>query len=253
MAGTPVFTEDLKKIRVTRPTRGSSFELGMNREVSKNAELDRIAVALLRSSVLKHDEIDEIAARKDLFLSVRRRVITESENQNSATKSLVIFRPRILSFAALAVIAAITVVSAVESVVNRTKQKAGSPAGVAQHDQKERQQQSPFIPPDPLRDERTGDQRATTVAYRPPRPRQERPQVQAIKATVREEPIEFYALADMNSVEPIAGGRVIRVDLPRASLVSLGVDVPLGNDKQLIKTDVLIGPDGVPRAIRVVE
>jgi hypothetical protein len=57
----------------------------------------------------------------------------------------------------------------------------------------------------------------------------------------------------MNSTEALRCGRVIRVDLPRASLISLGVNIPLENDKQIIKTDLLIGPDGVPRAIRLVE
>jgi hypothetical protein len=69
----------------------------------------------------------------------------------------------------------------------------------------------------------------------------------------QQQPIEFYALADMSSNESIAGGRVVRVDLPRASLVALGVNVPLDGDKQLIKADIVVGPDGVPRAIRVVE
>ena len=68
----------------------------------------------------------------------------------------------------------------------------------------------------------------------------------------QEPPQEFYALADMRPSD-IANGRVIRVDLPRASLVALGVNIPLDSDKQMIKTDLLVGPDGVPRAIRLVD
>jgi hypothetical protein len=65
---------------------------------------------------------------------------------------------------------------------------------------------------------------------------------------------EFYALADLHpSEEATRNGRIIRVELPRASLVALGVNLPLDSDKQMIKTDLLVGPDGVPRAIRLVD
>jgi hypothetical protein len=74
------------------------------------------------------------------------------------------------------------------------------------------------------------------------------------KQTV-EPAIEFYALPAVASSarEVAAGGRVVRVDLPRASLVALGVNVPLEVEQQTWKTDLLVGPDGVPRAIRLVE
>lgn len=69
-----------------------------------------------------------------------------------------------------------------------------------------------------------------------------------------EEQPQFFALAGLRPSEiAVDGSRIIRVELPRASLVTLGVNVALDSDKQLIKTDLLVGPDGVPRAIRLVE
>jgi hypothetical protein len=71
---------------------------------------------------------------------------------------------------------------------------------------------------------------------------------------LRDTPGEFYALADLHpSEEATRNGRIVRVELSRASLVALGVNIPLDSETQFVKTDLLIGPDGVPRAIRLVE
>ena len=53
--------------------------------------------------------------------------------------------------------------------------------------------------------------------------------------------------------ESTRGGRVVRVDVPRSTLFAMGFDVSLENDSPTIKADLLIGPDGVTRAVRLVE
>jgi hypothetical protein len=64
---------------------------------------------------------------------------------------------------------------------------------------------------------------------------------------------DFYYLSTAyDQDEPYSGGRVIRVDMPRSSLFALGVNVPLENGPDVVKADLLIGPDGTTRAIRVV-
>jgi hypothetical protein len=65
---------------------------------------------------------------------------------------------------------------------------------------------------------------------------------------------EFYAVSyagDPSETE--RGGRIIRVDMPRSALFAMGVNIPLENDAEVIKADLLVGNDGVTRAIRVVE
>lgn len=65
---------------------------------------------------------------------------------------------------------------------------------------------------------------------------------------------DFYALSyagDPNETQ--RGGRIVRVDVPRSTLFAMGVDVPLENESDTVKTDLLIGNDGVTRAIRVVK
>jgi hypothetical protein len=63
---------------------------------------------------------------------------------------------------------------------------------------------------------------------------------------------EFQALTyagDPN--EPGEGGRIVRVELSPASLFAMGVDVPVENETARIKTDLLIGADGVMKGVRV--
>ncbi|MEQ1763672.1 MAG: hypothetical protein ABL984_11050 [Pyrinomonadaceae bacterium] len=53
--------------------------------------------------------------------------------------------------------------------------------------------------------------------------------------------------------ESARGGRIVRVDVPRSTLFAMGFDVSLENDFPTVKADLLIGPDGVTRAVRLVE
>ncbi len=47
--------------------------------------------------------------------------------------------------------------------------------------------------------------------------------------------------------------QMLRVELPRSSLVALGLKPPLENEKGIIKTDLLVSSDGITRAIRLVK
>jgi len=64
----------------------------------------------------------------------------------------------------------------------------------------------------------------------------------------------FYAL-DYRGVsdEAVDGGRVVRLKVPRASLFAMGMNVPLENEAASVEADVVVGPDGVPHAIRLVD
>lgn len=65
---------------------------------------------------------------------------------------------------------------------------------------------------------------------------------------------QFVAVTHMgDGGESARGGRVVRVDVPRSTLFAMGFDVSLENDSPTVKADLLIGPDGVTRAVRLVE
>lgn len=75
-----------------------------------------------------------------------------------------------------------------------------------------------------------------------------------IPETKGQEAGEFYPLmsaGDLNDSEEKL--QVLRVELPRASLVALGLNLPVMNEETPIKTDLLVSSDGITRAIRLVK
>jgi hypothetical protein len=63
---------------------------------------------------------------------------------------------------------------------------------------------------------------------------------------------DFIPLAHGGSFAPGEGGQVLRVELPRSALVSFGLPMNVERAGERVKADVLMGEDGVARAIRFV-
>lgn len=85
-------------------------------------------------------------------------------------------------------------------------------------------------------------------------PRRKNPAV--VKRPTEIEPEgEFYALTPAGNPAGEAGEdlRIIRTELSRSSLFALGVNLPIENESEKIKTDLLVGADGVAKAIRFVK
>jgi hypothetical protein len=61
--------------------------------------------------------------------------------------------------------------------------------------------------------------------------------------------IPLTYLADATAVE---SGTVLRVELPPSALVTMGLPAPVERADSRVKADVVIGDDGVPRAVRFV-
>jgi hypothetical protein len=69
--------------------------------------------------------------------------------------------------------------------------------------------------------------------------------------TFHEPEDDFYAVSYTGDPSETGGGRIIRVELPRSALFAMGVNIPLENDSPTVKADLLVGRDGVTRAVRV--
>lgn len=70
--------------------------------------------------------------------------------------------------------------------------------------------------------------------------------------TRREIATDFLPLPQGYSLPMTEGGQVMRVQLPRTALGSFGLPVDFNRASELIKADVVIGNDGIARAIRFV-
>jgi hypothetical protein len=64
---------------------------------------------------------------------------------------------------------------------------------------------------------------------------------------------EFMPLGYVNPLNLQDGGQLVRVELPRSAMVSFGVPVNMDRYGERVKADVLVGADGLARAIRFVQ
>lgn len=213
----------------------------------ENKRLDEIARALVKADALSSREIDTITANPALFGSILEQV----GRTPAWSAPLRIFTVRALAayFASIALVAAfvLALIASRSKPVDVTHVQA--PESPSNHPGKT------FTEPDkvvssnlprtdaPPRIERITSK--TEVKFNRPK--------QTAAQQIRYDG-DFYALSyagDPNETE--RGGRIVRVDLPRSTLFAMGVDVPLENESGTVKADLLIGSDGVTRAIRVVK
>ncbi len=98
-----------------------------------------------------------------------------------------------------------------------------------------------------------GGMRFEKARYSPggeaPRPRRAK---RNVTPEAREITTDFLPLVEAESLASLESGQIVRVELPRQALVSFGL--PMNNERahEPVKADVLLGDDGLARAIRFV-
>ena len=210
-----------------------------------NKKLNEIGKRLVKADTLSTRELESIAANPALFDSIKRRIVLENAEPKVRGP---VFGSRLAGFAALTLVAGLAlgvVLLRSESglVADRQISAPAKNTDVRQFKQSDTvvQTERPLVEK-PIRAERISDK---------PNVRSARPK-QPVAQQVRYEG-DFYALSyagDPNETE--RGGRIVRVDISRSTLFAMGVDIPLENEAETVKADLLVGNDGVTRAIRVV-
>lgn len=75
-----------------------------------------------------------------------------------------------------------------------------------------------------------------------------------VRANVSSDPDSgFYPLPEAEGLPPVENATVIRVQMSVESLQSMGLDVNGDNSADPVEADVLVGQDGLARAVRFVE
>ncbi|HJQ71061.1 MAG TPA: hypothetical protein VKA70_18950 [Blastocatellia bacterium] len=135
-------------------------------------------------------------------------------------------------------------------------------------------QAQPAPAPAPIGPEKKSPERENSVAPASPRreaqnhfvanrPRRPSPRAEAVNAKDNakdkdsaagdyEITTDFIPLTHRGSLAELEGGQVLRVELPRSSLASFGLPMNLERAGERIKADVVVGNDGMARAIRFV-
>jgi len=63
---------------------------------------------------------------------------------------------------------------------------------------------------------------------------------------------DFFSVGDTSALSLADGGQLVRVELPRSALMRFGLPVNTDRTSDIVKADVLVGSDGIARAIRFV-
>jgi hypothetical protein len=224
-----------------------------------NKTVDAMGRRLVERDLLSADEIEEIIGMPDLFDKVNRR-IAAVENPVSESHRIGSRRwipAAVGSFASLAIVAVLAL-----TVIDRNKTVTTTPTVSQVHVPDAAPEVArPDVPPNPVvsklsagRAQISDDQgmRIEKASYQ--RPASSRvPNIRPRPASYKPE-AEFYPVAYTGDpAETAGGGRIIRVNLNRSALFALGVNMPLENDVATVKADLLVGTDGVTRAVRLVE
>jgi len=213
----------------------------------ENKKLDEIGKALVRSGATSSRDIEKIVANPALFDSIRQRIALESAKPVTKRSFL---RPGFAGFASVALIVATALAivvfksRSVEVVVVTPTPDIPTTVETKRFTEPDRIVDAGFRPGDGRMKAEKISARSNSRAYSRPKPAAQQARYEG----------DFYALSyagDPNETE--RGGRIVRVDLPRSTLFAMGVDIPLENEADTIKADLLVGTDGVTRAIRVVK
>lgn len=122
--------------------------------------------------------------------------------------------------------------------------------------------ETPIVPADPSgpADSIQPPHRAENNEPKRPTPRSvkrnsgtRKPEAQLANHATSEIATDFIPLRDMNTAALQDGGQIIRVRLRRSELLRFGFPVNMERYNENVKADVLVGVDGLARAIRFVQ
>lgn len=220
-----------------------------------NTELESISNAVFKSEPLTLAEIDQIVAKPELFSLIQKRIQNAPSITAPVPARVLPARRYVLAWSGIAMTFAAAAALAVLNINKEVPQKAPVQIAVLNQvpDIADPEVVRSEVPPQPITGKLSADR--TTKEDRlkvekaiftrtEPVTRPER----ASEPDTRFIPVSYTGDPDETS----AGGQVIRVEMKRSSLFALGVSIPLENDDEIVKADLLIGRDGVTRAIRVV-
>lgn len=236
----------------------------MNRKLS-DRQIDRIAETLLKDFAPDDGELDEIAESPKIWWNVRKSI--EAEKARREKSRFMFLRSPVLAFGALALVVFFGLailflnfrndspVAEKTPVQNTAEEIAEQPENSPPIDSK-----NPEIPknlnPVPERlaaktvepkakfavEKRTSESSAKQVN------KQSKKEISPSVA-VEETKTDFIALSYAANTE---GGQIVRVKVPSAMMVSLGVKANVENESELVQAEVVIGDDGLARAIRFI-
>lgn len=242
----------------------------MKKRDLQDEKLKIVERKLLRTGKLSDAEIEKIVAAPQLFQRVRANIKTEESRRETQVKSVFAlpnfqyfqfwnWQKSVLAFAAIAILivgaAAMFVrFSNSPEMAQKTaiEEKQFTAAPVEKQPEKV-SPQSAGTPENEFQPHRIASVKKAKSKNNPqtlPKSAQKKRNLPQKLENQREEPFMALTYAGNLANEE---SQIVRVEMSRARLLALGVAVQTENESEKIKTDLLVGSDGVARAIRLVK
>ncbi|MEO8649862.1 MAG: hypothetical protein ABI539_11915 [Acidobacteriota bacterium] len=223
----------------------------MRYRANNKTEADERGRRLLRSASISDAELDQISSGDHLFASVLERIQIAS----AADAARIDPRQRFAYLLPVTAAAALIAIAAIASSLLYTSRSATTVSRQEAVFSGETTELSgaAFVSISLSSPEAGHTRRAVSSKSRMYEQRADQRVVKA-PALPPEVIPQFYAIGEISDPAEVArGGRIVRVGIPRASLFAMGVALPLENENALVTAELLVGQDGVTRAIRLVE
>lgn len=235
--------------------------MAMRKRSLNNTEIDAIGKKLFAASKLTASEIDRIASDPALFDGVLGRIRSETETPEKTHRPASFASGRRLVLG----LAGAVLLSLGGLAIFLEQKRIGAVFTTGIQDPVERPvaarpeltPQVRFVKGFTQGRAETMNQVSEPTVFRPARLRKDRPARPHVDPSLNsplDENNEFVAVTFTGDAgESARGGRVVRLDIPRSTLFAMGFNVSLENASPTVTADLLIGPDGVTRAVRFVE
>lgn len=241
----------------------------MDRKIS-DEQLDKIAKNLLQNFALDDETLEEIAESPKLWWSVRNKI--EAEKTRHEKSWFFVFRPQILAFGALAIVVCFGLTALflnsktdsnkttaeknpVQNQAEESAKKSEDLANISPNENFENpaiSQKSNPIPEkvsvkniEPKVKFVAKNQTVEISTKQPNKPSKK----EGLPKKAEETKTDFIALSYAANTE---SGQIVRVKVPSSMMVSLGVATNVEKESKLVSAEVIIGDDGLARAIRFI-
>ncbi len=227
--------------------------LGKPKLTTQDERLDQVRGELLRAVRVSEDEIAAAASSPDLYEGLRLR-IAEIGERTGRRKSVserwsgfyasLVGTPRFLVLSAAAAILLLLAASVFVLLPG--------PSSTGQIAQPATQPAVPLSPPK-VEQQPARDASLAVTSPAPDHSRRTSYRRRHVESRSSEVATDFLPLTFVDDWRAQESGHVVRVKVPRSALIAFGVPMNMERAGELITADVVIGNDGLARAIRFVQ
>lgn len=233
----------------------------MNKNFS-DEQLDQILRQIVKDSVLSKDDIDEIAESPNLWWNVQRNIKEAKENRRRGWIPTWLDW-RVAAFASVALVVCFGLILFVNSrggeilaevnavgisVPNTPKVINPEIAQETQTVEKEQITETTLKPKtSPKKFVSSKPESNLTASIKPVKRLVNQAKVQPKTEEIK---TDFIALNYSPAAE---SGQIMKVKVPRSMMITLGVTTKVENSTELVNAEVLVGDDGLARAIRFIQ